>query len=50
LEQIRSYRDKLSPGAPAYLLIFDRRSKSKKKSWDDRITWELDNDIAILGC
>ena len=50
LEQIRSYRDKLSPGAPAYLLIFDRRSKAKKKSWDDRITWELDHDIAVLGC
>ena len=50
LEQIRSYRDKLAPGAPAWLVIFDRRPKTREKSWDERITWENDDDIAVLGC
>jgi hypothetical protein len=50
LEQIRNYRDKLAPGAPAYLVIFDRRPKTKEKSWDERISWELEGDVTILGC
>ena len=50
LEQIRAYRDKLAPEAPAYLAIFDRRSKTKKKSWDERISWEKDGDVTVLGC
>ena len=50
LEQIRWYRDKFSPGTPAYLVIFDRRTEAKQKSWDDRITWEHDDEITVLGC
>ena len=50
LEQIRRYRDKLAPGAPAYLMIFDRRPQTKEKSWDERISWEQDGDVTILGC
>ena len=50
LEQIRWYRDKFSPGSPAYLVIFDRRPKAKEKSWEERIKWELDNEITVLGC
>ena len=48
LEQIRNYRDRFVPGVPAYLTIFDRRAKTRKKSWDERITWEYDGDVAIL--
>jgi hypothetical protein len=50
LEQIRKYRDTLAPNAPAYLVIFDRRPKTKEKSWDERITWEIDGDVTVLGC
>ena len=50
LEQIKSYRDKVDSGAPAYLVIFDRRPQTKEKSWDERISWEQDCDITILGC
>ena len=50
LEQIRRYRDKVAPGAPAYLVIFDRRPKTKEKSWDERISWEREGDITVLGC
>ena len=50
LEQIRWYRDKFSPGTPAYLLIFDRRNGIKEKSWDERISWEHDGEITVLGC
>jgi hypothetical protein len=59
LEQIREYRDKFSPSllgregeglAPAYLVIFDRRPQTKEKSWDERISYELDGDVTVLGC
>jgi hypothetical protein len=50
LEQIRSYRDKLALGAPAYLVIFDRRPETKSKAWDERISWEEDDDVTVLGC
>jgi hypothetical protein len=59
LEQIRKYRDKFSPSllgkdrealVPAYLLIFDRRPKTKEKPWDERISWEQDGDVTVLGC
>ena len=50
LEQIRAYRDTFAPEATAYLLIFDRRPKTKEKSWDERITWEQDGDVTVLGC
>ncbi len=50
LEQISSYRDKFAPGSPAYLVIFDRRPKTKEKSWDERISWELDGDVNVLRC
>jgi len=50
LEQISAYRDTYAPDAPAYLLIFDRRLKTKEKSWDERIVWEQDGDVTVLGC
>ena len=50
LEQIKKYRDRYAPDAPAWLVIFDRRSKTLKKSWDERIAWEIDGDLTVLGC
>jgi len=50
LEQIRAYRDKINPSAPAYLVIFDRRPQTKSKAWDERILWEQDGDVTVLGC
>jgi hypothetical protein len=50
LEQIRKYRDRVAPDAPAYLLIFDRRPQTKEKSWNERISWEQDVDVTVLGC
>jgi hypothetical protein len=56
LEQIRGYRDRAAPGAPAYLMIFDRRSEGKKLPWEQRITWETagagtDADgVTVVGC
>jgi hypothetical protein len=48
LEQIRSYMDKFAPETPAWLLIFDRRPATKSKTWDERISWEQENDVTIL--
>jgi hypothetical protein len=50
LEQIRGYRDRIAPDVPSYLLIFDRRPAAKQMSWDERIRWEQDGDVKILGC
>jgi hypothetical protein len=50
LEQIRDYRDRFAPETPAWLVIFDRRTKTKEKSWDERISWEQDDDVTLLIC
>jgi len=50
LEQIRKYRDSVAPEAPAWLVIFDRRPKTRQKEWNERISWEMDGDVAVLGC
>ncbi|MCL2877871.1 MAG: PD-(D/E)XK nuclease domain-containing protein, partial [Acidobacteria bacterium] len=50
LEQIRMYRDKIDPAAPAWLIIFDRRAETKSKTWDERISWEHNGDITVLSC
>ena len=50
LEQIRKYRDRIALDALSWLIIFDRRQKAKEKSWDERISWEYDSEITILGC
>jgi hypothetical protein len=35
---------------PAYLLIFDHRSKVKDLLWEDRISWKKEGAITVLGC
>jgi ASC-1-like (ASCH) protein len=50
LEQIMIYRDKFDKQTPAYLVIFDRRPESKSKNWDERITWEQEDEVTVLGC
>ena len=50
LEQVVKYRDRFGSQTPAYLLIFDRRPESKSKPWEERISWELDGDVTVLGC
>jgi hypothetical protein len=50
LKQIAKYRDTVDSVAPAYLVMFDRRSESKKAAWDDRLTWEGEGGITIVGC
>lgn len=50
LEQIAAYGDKAAPGAPAYLMIFDRRDEAKKKTWEERISWEKNGAITVVRC
>ena len=50
LEQIVKYRDKIDKAASAYLVIFDRRPKTKEKPWEQRLSWEMKNGITVLGC
>jgi hypothetical protein len=50
LEQIMQYRDQFTSGTPAWLLIFDRRAKTREKSWDERISWEQEGDVTVIGC
>jgi hypothetical protein len=49
LEQIRGYRDKIDSKAAAYLVIFDRRTEARQKPWSERLKWETDKDITIIG-
>jgi hypothetical protein len=52
LVQIQKYRDTIDSSVPAYLVIFDRRPKAKKLSWNKRISWTVDetSNVTILGC
>jgi hypothetical protein len=50
LEQIRMYRQRIDPQAPAYLLVFDRRPETGSKNWDARISWKQVGDVTVLGC
>jgi hypothetical protein len=52
LVQIQQYRDKIDISTPAYLVIFDRRQKTKELSWDERIKWNVDekSGVTILEC
>jgi hypothetical protein len=50
LIQIVKYRDKIDNSAPAYLVIFDRRTETKEKPWEDRLTWATKDNITVVGC
>ncbi|GHV66495.1 hypothetical protein FACS1894199_10050 [Bacteroidia bacterium] len=50
LEQIRAYRDKIAPLASAYLVIFDRRPKAQQLPWNERVKWEEEGGVTVLGC
>ena len=50
LEQVLKYRDNFSAQTPAYLIIFDRRPESESKAWEERIFWECDGEVTVLGC
>jgi len=41
LEQIGKYRDRLSPDADSYLVVFDRTPAGRQKNWDERLTWDV---------
>jgi hypothetical protein len=50
LRQIAKYRDKIDAAAPAYLVIFDRRTETKEKPWEERLSWETEGSIVVVGC
>ena len=57
LKQVVRYRETFVPPvgchkniAGVYLVIFDRRSEDAKPHWDERISWEQDGDVTVLGC
>jgi len=50
IEQVVKYRDKYGAQTPTYLIIFDRRPESKTKPWEEKISWEYEGDVAVLGC
>ncbi len=50
IEQIKRYRDKIDLSAACYLVIFDRRPETRRKSWDERLTRKMTEDVNIIGC
>jgi hypothetical protein len=54
LQQILRYRDRMAPGEPAYLVIFDRRESAKELSWDEKIYWREEavpgGTVTVVGC
>ena len=53
LEQAARYRDTVAPGAPTYLVVFDRTDAGRAKTWEERLTWESRDapggPIAVVG-
>jgi Holliday junction resolvase len=50
LEQLRRYCDRLGGNPLAYLVIFDRRGKTKEKPWQERLSWEETEGVTVVGC
>jgi len=57
LKQIARYRETFVPPVGhqknikgVYLVIFDRRPDDIKTPWEERISWERDGDVTVLGC
>ena len=50
LEQTAKYRDTKAPDAEAYLVIFDRRTETKEKPWEERLGRTTENGITIVSC
>ncbi|MDR0390742.1 MAG: PD-(D/E)XK nuclease domain-containing protein [Planctomycetaceae bacterium] len=58
IKQILTYRNTFSSSLrvkdgemiPCYLIIFDRRSNNQKLSWEQRISWNVENEVTIVGC
>jgi hypothetical protein len=48
ITQVLQYRERIDPAAPCYLVIFDRRPD--KPEWAERLTWEQDRDVTVVGC
>jgi hypothetical protein len=50
--RFKEYRDTIDASAPAYLVIFDRRPKARELSWDEKISWTVDEEsgVTVLGC
>lgn len=49
LEQVKWYRDRVDPGAAAYLLIFDRRAAAKGLGWEERLQWYREDGVRVLA-
>jgi hypothetical protein len=50
IDQIKRYRDRIDPQAPTYLVIFDRRDEAREKPWAERITWNIEDTVRVVGC
>jgi ASC-1-like (ASCH) protein len=50
INQIGKYRNSIDSAAPAYLVIFDRRSETKQKPWEQRLSWAVESGITVVGC
>jgi hypothetical protein len=48
LKQTIRYRESMGAGAPAYLVIFDRRTE--KPAWEARLKWSADGGITVVEC
>ena len=49
IDQVKKYRNSIDQDAPAYLVIFDRRPEAKERAWAERLTWNTQNDVTIIG-
>jgi hypothetical protein len=58
IRQILRYRDSFAP-APrledgavpdCYLVIFNRRTDAQQLPWSERLSWDKDGEVTVVGC
>jgi hypothetical protein len=53
LRQLGRYRDTIDPHADAVLVVFDRTPEGRRKSWEERLTWQTEEydgrEITVVG-
>jgi hypothetical protein len=58
IRQILRYRDSFAPTPrlkdddvpDCYLVIFNRRADAQQLPWSERLSWDKDGDVTVVGC
>jgi RecB family endonuclease NucS len=58
MEQVLRYHDTFKPGCGSangpvdgcYLVIFDRRPEARELPWSEKLSWNTEDKVTVIGC